>query len=141
MMKKLITLFLMTFLVVNVHSAEIELTDRERACLTSALYHEARGETDKGMFEVASVILNRTEHPQFPPDVCSVIYQRGQFTFDKKAPMREQGALDKVKSIVEAVTSGFRPLSEYIFFHRYDVKGMCSNKKHKKRISDHVFCK
>jgi spore germination cell wall hydrolase CwlJ-like protein len=59
----------------------------EWQCLSEALYFEARGETVKGMFAVAEVILNRVDDPRFPGSVCGVIRQgtgerfRCQFTY------------------------------------------------------------
>lgn len=47
----------------------------EWRCLAEALYFEARGESVKGQFAVAEVIMNRVEHAQFPDTVCGVIYQ------------------------------------------------------------------
>jgi hypothetical protein len=47
----------------------------EWRCLAEALYFEARGESVKGQFAVAEVILNRVEHSQFPDTVCGVIHQ------------------------------------------------------------------
>ncbi|MEO0664363.1 MAG: cell wall hydrolase [Pseudomonadota bacterium] len=47
----------------------------EWRCLTEALYFEARGETVKGQFAVAEVILNRVESTEFPNTVCNVINQ------------------------------------------------------------------
>lgn len=44
-------------------------------CLTEALYFEARGETVKGLFAVAEVILNRVDSSKFPGSVCGVINQ------------------------------------------------------------------
>jgi len=44
-------------------------------CLTQALYFEARGESVKGQFAVAEVILNRASSSQFPNSVCGVINQ------------------------------------------------------------------
>ena len=44
-------------------------------CLTEALYHEARGETVRGMFAVAEVILNRVDSSAYPNTVCGVINQ------------------------------------------------------------------
>lgn len=59
----------------------------EWRCLAEALYFEARGESVKGQFAVAEVILNRVESPRFPNTVCKVINQgtgeryRCQFTY------------------------------------------------------------
>jgi len=47
----------------------------EWQCLSEALYFEARGESVKGQFAVAEVILNRTESSAFPTSVCRVVHQ------------------------------------------------------------------
>jgi len=44
-------------------------------CLSEALYFEARGESVKGQFAVAEVILNRVDARNFPNSVCGVIGQ------------------------------------------------------------------
>jgi spore germination cell wall hydrolase CwlJ-like protein len=44
-------------------------------CLAEALYFEARGESVKGQFAVAEVILNRVESARYPDSVCAVINQ------------------------------------------------------------------
>ena len=59
--------------------------DAQWQCLASALYHEARGESVKGQFAVAEVILNRVDSPRYPGSVCGVVNQSGgggcQFSF------------------------------------------------------------
>ncbi|PRY25027.1 cell wall hydrolase [Aliiruegeria haliotis] len=47
----------------------------EWKCLAEALYFEARGESVKGQFAVAEVILNRVKSPLYPNTVCGVINQ------------------------------------------------------------------
>jgi len=52
-------------------------------CLAEALYFEARGESIKGQFAVAEVILNRVDARSFPNSVCGVVRQgtgRGKYT-------------------------------------------------------------
>jgi len=44
-------------------------------CLTEALYFEARGESIRGMFAVAEVILNRVDSSAYPSTVCGVVNQ------------------------------------------------------------------
>ncbi|MDJ0827147.1 MAG: cell wall hydrolase [Rhodobacter sp.] len=44
-------------------------------CLAEALYFEARGESVRGQFAVAEVILNRVDSGRFPNSVCGVIRQ------------------------------------------------------------------
>ncbi|ROT98128.1 cell wall hydrolase [Histidinibacterium lentulum] len=42
-------------------------------CLTEALYFEARGESLRGLFGVAEVILNRVDDPRYPDTICGVV--------------------------------------------------------------------
>jgi hypothetical protein len=44
-------------------------------CLAEALYFEARGETVRGQFAVAEVILNRVDSARYPDTVCGVVHQ------------------------------------------------------------------
>ena len=52
--------------------------DDPTRCLALALYWEAKGEGPDGMRAVASVVLNRVAHPQFPNTVCGVVTQGGE---------------------------------------------------------------
>ena len=60
---------------------------RDLHCMAVAIYHEARGESERGQRAVAQVILNRVEDSRYPNSVCDVIYQnknwrnRCQFSF------------------------------------------------------------
>ncbi|WP_227284653.1 cell wall hydrolase [Boseongicola sp. H5] len=44
-------------------------------CLTEALYFEARGESVRGQYAVAEVILNRVDSPNYPNSICGVVNQ------------------------------------------------------------------
>lgn len=59
--------------------------DENWQCLATAIYHEARGESIRGQFAVAEVVLNRKESAGFPQTVCGVVNQKGggscQFSF------------------------------------------------------------
>ncbi|ETX16647.1 cell wall hydrolase SleB [Roseivivax halodurans JCM 10272] len=59
----------------------IEATGDAWQCLTEALYFEARGETLRGQFAVAEVILNRVDSPRYPGTVCGVVNQSCQFSY------------------------------------------------------------
>ncbi len=87
-------------------------------CLTEALYFEARGESVKGIFAVAEVILNRVESTNYPDTVCGVIYQgtgkkyQCQFTYacdGQKEVIREPRAWNKVGKIARLMLSGEAP--------------------------------
>lgn len=55
--------------------------DEHVRCLASAVYFESKGEPLAGQLAVAQVILNRTRSGRYPPSVCGVVTQRGQFSF------------------------------------------------------------
>ncbi|MCO6382735.1 MAG: cell wall hydrolase [Vannielia sp.] len=87
----------------------------EWACLAEALYHEARGETVKGQFAVAEVILNRASSKAFPSTVCGVIHQgtgkryQCQFTYTCDGysdAIRERGAYERVAKIAWLMLNG-----------------------------------
>ncbi|MEM5519977.1 cell wall hydrolase [Sulfitobacter sp. AS59] len=87
-------------------------------CLSEALYFEARGETVKGQFAVAEVILNRVKSDDFPGSLCNVIHQgtgkkyQCQFTYtcDGYAEViSEPRAYDRVSKIARAVLDGKVP--------------------------------
>jgi spore germination cell wall hydrolase CwlJ-like protein len=52
-------------------------------CLAMNIYGEARGESLEGQMAVAQVTLNRVEHPAYPDDVCSVVFQESQFSWTR----------------------------------------------------------
>ncbi len=78
-------------------------------CLRKAIYFEARGESIKGQFAVAEVILNRVESRRFPGSVCSVVHQSGQFSFmfdGHSDNMRDRGAIDRAGRIARLMLDG-----------------------------------
>ena len=88
-------------------------------CLAEALYFEARGETVKGQFAVAEVILNRVKSKRFPGSLCGVINQgtgrkyQCQFTYTcdgHKEVIREPRAYDRVAKIARASMDGKAPV-------------------------------
>lgn len=87
--------------------------DAQFDCLTKALYFEARGETLKGQFAVAEVILNRVDSPNFPDTVCAVVQQGGrsgcQFSYNCDGAgdvMAERGAAQLSARIARVMLDG-----------------------------------
>ena len=87
--------------------------DAQWQCLKTALYFEARGETLKGQFAVAEVILNRVDSGRYPHSVCGVVQQSGggscQFSYncDGRADvMRDKGAADRAGRIARVMLDG-----------------------------------
>jgi spore germination cell wall hydrolase CwlJ-like protein len=84
-------------------------------CLAEALYFEARGETVKGQFAVAEVILNRVKSARFPDSLCGVIRQgtgrkyQCQFTYTcdgRKEVIAEPRAFERVAKVARAAMDG-----------------------------------
>ncbi|MCK0148965.1 cell wall hydrolase [Marivita sp. S6314] len=89
-------------------------------CLAEALYFEARGETVKGQFAVAEVIMNRVKSGRFPDSVCAVINQgtgrkyQCQFTYTCDGiPERihEPRAWKRVGKVARAILDGVAPMN------------------------------
>ena len=87
-------------------------------CLAEALYFEARGETVKGQFAVAEVILNRVKSERFPGSTCGVINQgtgrkyQCQFTYTcdgNPDTIRELAAYESVGKVARAALDGQAP--------------------------------
>ncbi|EAQ05009.1 hypothetical protein OB2597_06985 [Pseudooceanicola batsensis HTCC2597] len=98
-----------------------ELT-AQAACLAEALYFEARGESVRGQFAVAEVILNRVDSPSFPNTICGVINQGTgrkyacQFTYTCDGypeVIHEKGAFATVSKVAAIMMRGAeRPLTD-----------------------------
>jgi spore germination cell wall hydrolase CwlJ-like protein len=87
---------------------------RDLACLTDAVYYEARGEGAAGQAAVAQVVLNRVRHPAFPKSVCGVVFQGAggdgcQFSFVCNGSMhhaREPDAWRRAEEIAARALDG-----------------------------------
>lgn len=53
---------------------------RQLDCLAINIYREAGHEPFEGKVGVAQVTLNRAAHPDFPEDICAVVYQKSSGT-------------------------------------------------------------
>lgn len=105
---------------------------QEWECLSEALYFEARGESVKGQFAVAEVILNRVDSPLFPDTVCKVVNQGTgrkfacQFTYTCDGypeVIREHRAYRQVGKVARLMLDGgARPLtSGATYYHAASV--------------------
>lgn len=58
------------------------------------MYHEARGEPIDGMQMVGEVTLNRVDAPNYPDNICDVVYQPSQFSWTRVVKDPEPRELD-----------------------------------------------
>lgn len=129
-----------------------ELTEQER-CLATAIYHEARGESLKGQFAVAEVILNRVDSRQFPNSICGVVYQgvrEGrlggcQFSFacdGRSEAMPNRTAANRARRIAQVISDGaHRGLTRgALYFHTTAVNPNWANRfTRTTQIGAHLF--
>jgi len=120
-------------------------------CLSEALYFEARGETVKGQFAVAEVIMNRVRSGRYPDTLCGVIRQgtgkryqcQFSFTCDGRAEViSEQEAFERVSKVARAVMDGYAGdlTNGATHYHTLAVKpSWASAYTPTTKIGEHVF--
>ncbi len=125
--------------------------DKQWQCLAEALYFEARGETVKGQFAVAEVILNRVDSPRYPNSVCGVVHQGTgrkygcQFTYTcdgNPEAIHEPRAFNDVGKVAKLMLSGApRALTDgATHYHTGAVKPSWATKfPQTARIGTHMF--
>ncbi|WP_170603788.1 cell wall hydrolase [Ruegeria arenilitoris] len=125
--------------------------DEHFRCLAEALYFEARGESIRGQFAVAEVILNRVDSTRFPNSLCGVINQgtgrkyQCQFTYTcdgKKEVFHEKRAYERVAKVARAAIDGVAEemTSGATHYHTKSVRPSWSRVyKETARIGVHIF--
>ena len=98
-------------------------TEKSLKCLSDNIYHEARGEGTKGMRLVADVTLNRVLSSKYPNSICSVVYQKSQFSWTRKKgkSISEPSAYRKAKRIAREALYRTKDSSKgatYFYAHR-----------------------
>ena len=125
----------------------------EKACLATAIYHEARGESLRGKFAVAEVILNRVDSRKFPNSICGVVYQGVragriggcQFSFacdGNSEAMPNRKAASRAQRISQVmVDGGHRGLTQgALYFHTTAVNPPWANRfTQTTHIGAHLF--
>lgn len=125
-------------------------------CLTLNIFHEARSESTKGQFAVASVTLNRVASKHYPNSICDVVYQKrwdrirkryvGQFSWTEfdRPPKLKSKAWFRAWAIAEKAykEKDKRSLKGALFYHAKRIKPSWARKKKPiARIGSHIFYK
>lgn len=125
--------------------------DANWECLAEALYFEARGETVKGQFAVAEVIMNRVKSSRFPDSPCSVIRQgtgkryQCQFTYTcdgHDEVIAEPQAYERVSKVARAIIDGVAGnlTDGATYYHNTTVRPRWANTfTQTARIGVHIF--
>lgn len=127
--------------------------DAQWRCLSEALYFEARGETVRGQFAVAEVIMNRVASSAYPNSICRVINQGTgrkyacQFTYTcdgHPEVIHEKKAWARVGKVARAILDGApRDLTKgAMYYHTKSVRPSWARKFQKTAtIGVHYFYK
>jgi spore germination cell wall hydrolase CwlJ-like protein len=133
--------------------SQAEFEERERRCLATAIYFEARGESRSGQIAVGQVILNRVRSPNFPETICGVVYQGQmapgcQFSFacDGKTDIpRNDAQWAQAQALAKKITSGQEWLAEIgysTYYHANYVRPNWVGDMSKiDKIGRHIFYK
>lgn len=116
-------------------------------CLTSAIYHEARGETVTGQIAVAATILNRARAELWPSSPCLVVRQRNQFSFvndngHSTPPVHETDAWERAARVANHVLNANLPEAFVHFdhFHTTSANPTWNRRMIRvKEIGNHIF--
>lgn len=134
--------------------AERAFQRRERRCMTTALYFEARSEPEAGQIAVGQVVMNRVRSPDYPDTICGVIYQGSQrrtgcqfsFTCDGKADKpSNKKQWERSKRLANKVLNGrvwLRSIGHATHYHANYVKPRWRRKMARiRQIGRHIFYK
>ena len=119
--------------------------DRETECLAASVYFESKGEPLEGQLAVAEVVLNRAKAGgHFPPSVCAVVFQKGQFSFVRGnhfPPIKRGGAFWKTAVAIAQIAMDDEwdsRASKALYFHAARVTPGW-NKTRVAQLGNHVF--
>jgi spore germination cell wall hydrolase CwlJ-like protein len=122
-----------------------ETLDRETECLAASVYFESKGEPLEGQLAVAEVVINRAESGgRFPPSICSVVFQKGQFSFVRGhhfPPIKRNGAFWKTAVAIAQIAMDDEwdsRASKALYFHAASVSPGW-NKVRVAQLGNHVF--
>ena len=110
--------------------------------LAKCVYAEARGESYVGKVAVASVILNRVEHPDFPNTIAGVIYQPWAFTAVYDGQIKLEPDNDCYSAAQDAL-NGWDPTYGSIYYYnpRTATSQWIFSRETVVTIGNHVFAR
>jgi spore germination cell wall hydrolase CwlJ-like protein len=122
-----------------------------KSCLATAVYFEARSESELGQLAVAAVILNRAKASNYPSSICGVVYQGAsrlngcQFSFacDGQSDLPQTGGAWEAAVAVSALAlaDGGQPrIFAATHYHADYVDPTWSKSLHRvTKIGRHIF--
>lgn len=120
--------------------------DEQMNCLATAVYFEARGESDEGQLAVARVVMNRAASGRYPPDWCGVVKQPVQFSFVRHGQFpyvdTNSDAWRKAEAVAQLAAGNVVPSigSDVLWYHaNYVAPSWGRRLNMAQRIGAHIF--
>ena len=125
--------------------------EHETRCLTDAIYHEARSESEAGQMAVAEVVLNRVASGRYANTICGVVYQGAdratgcQFSFTCDGSLKaaiEPVAWSRAERVARDVIQGHRRnlVGDATHYHAdYVDPNWAGSYNRSVRIGKHIF--
>ncbi len=142
---KKITTIVLLFSISFLNTKPIIANQKQLKCLSEVIYFEGRGEPEQGQRLIAKTVLERTSSDKFPDNVCSVIRQKGQFSYraKKKLKISEIEVYKKIEKIAKFEYNNFKSSDKHpLYFLNPKTaknKKWTKNMKIVKKIGKHVF--
>ena len=128
-----------------------ESYNQQVECLAKNIYYESASEAYEGKLAVAQVTLNRVNSPQYPHDVCSVVYQKTQGTCQfswtcnnvdtlvKNKYQWEESLLIAKRALTQPVLHDIIAKTNALYYHAVYVNPGWNKTKVVARIGNHIF--
>jgi N-acetylmuramoyl-L-alanine amidase len=120
----------------------VNIDQNEAICLAKNIYHEARGEPKLGKLAVAQVTLNRTKSRNFPKTICSVVYQKYQFSWTLITKKRESNGYKKFLNLAYEIIRKEKAIenTKILYFHNKNITPKWAyTKQPELRVGNHIF--
>ena len=123
----MLELAMLALLLTSTGVGSTNTVSSELMCLSKNIYHEARGENERGQIAVGFVTLERVLSKKFPNTICEVVYQKNAFSWTRHKNLTEKTNLLYGKCLESAIKSvGLKVL---------DLDTMKADHYHHKRVS------
>jgi spore germination cell wall hydrolase CwlJ-like protein len=134
------------YALVDRYGAGAAALDEETACLATAVYFEARGESLEGQLAVARVVMNRAASGKYPPSWCGTVKQPWQFSFVRNGrfPAIDAGSASwrKAQAIARLAVSNVVPSlsNDVLWYHaNYVAPSWGRRLTRAEKIGTHIF--
>lgn len=117
-------------------------SESEVECMTRVMLYEAGNEGRAGQLAVGHVVMNRVRSPRFPNSVCSVIYQRGQFSSIRSFRHARNARWQRAEALARDVLAGETEsnVGRALYFHATRVRpAYVQSRVRVGQVGNHIF--